>query len=463
MSVPQPSPLTAPPTASDSRSPQDLTQYQVMQVSIRRAPLSLQKRDEQRRKTRERMVRHRLKLKSAPPEQQEASRQRAREARARYREKNRIQLMIMSRARRIEEFGHKFGMVALEAKFEKNLERKRLKIEKKRRKGRISAPGKPISNKRRREAELSSDEEDPVDAPLRPPRNEQHQCKRKRRPPPSDEEDPTDTPLRPPRNERQQRSSGSSSSSSQSARSSNLGQSRPERKIRDSSSDTHHGREVRRQERLTLGRVRRAPGTPTPKGVRDEEEDDEEDESSSSDSSDEDAPISFPSKYQAAPGEVDQAAVNPFRMVIRNRRLGVEITDRGMGDARTANGTVEATFQPLASANITMTVAARVADEHRFYLCLNQSCEYEYTLDGVRFDVAADATFIVRAVRPLNRRTDCIEVKVPVLERNIARDTVSIPRKSRPVRNTDSARRRGWGRTRGRTKSGAARARKEKF
>ncbi|KAJ7429224.1 hypothetical protein B0H11DRAFT_1945579 [Mycena galericulata] len=275
-SVRQPSP----PTAPDSRSPPDLTQYQLM----------LQKRDEQRRKTRERMVRHRLKLKSAPPEQQEASRQRAREARARYREKNRIQLMIMSRARRIEEFGHKYGMVALEAKFEKSLERKRLKIEKKRRKGRISAPGKPISNKRQRDAEPSSDEEDPIDAPLRPPRNAPHQRKHKRRLHPSDEEDPTDTPLAPPRNERHQRS-GSSSSSSQSAHSSDLGRSRPERKIRDSSSDTHHGqRGVRRQERLTLGPVRRAPGTPTPKGVRDEEEDDE----SSSDSSGMDAPISFP-------------------------------------------------------------------------------------------------------------------------------------------------------------------------
>ncbi|KAJ7893920.1 hypothetical protein B0H14DRAFT_2559544 [Mycena olivaceomarginata] len=59
------------------------------------------KLEEQRVKTRARMARYRLNLKSVPPEKQEASKQRAREARARYRDRNQPDLLAAARCKRM--------------------------------------------------------------------------------------------------------------------------------------------------------------------------------------------------------------------------------------------------------------------------------------------------------------------------------------------------------------------------
>ncbi|KAJ6450234.1 hypothetical protein C8R47DRAFT_1230346 [Mycena vitilis] len=88
-------------------------------------------------------VRYRLRLKSAPPQEREASLQRAREARARYREKNRSQLLTTARCKRIGEFGRKYGLAAFEAKIERRIARKYAKAERRRRKSRVQAKGKP--------------------------------------------------------------------------------------------------------------------------------------------------------------------------------------------------------------------------------------------------------------------------------------------------------------------------------
>ncbi|KAJ7506187.1 hypothetical protein B0H11DRAFT_1904082 [Mycena galericulata] len=108
------------------------------------------KRAEQREKGRVRMARHRLKLKSASVEEQEANRQRAREARARYRE---------------NDFASKFGYLAYEAKIERRLERAHARNEKKRRKSRLQALGKPKPSNFRR-AVSSEDDRDRSDTEL---------------------------------------------------------------------------------------------------------------------------------------------------------------------------------------------------------------------------------------------------------------------------------------------------------
>ncbi|KAJ7431199.1 hypothetical protein B0H11DRAFT_1941969 [Mycena galericulata] len=203
-----------PPSQMDG-SNVGLTNYEFMQRKIA----------EQREKTRHRMTQYRLRLKSAPPEAQEATRQRAREARARYREKNRLALINAARCHRKEyvnstpphpplpslaialtasEFERTHGTLAANAKAERRLERQRLRIERTRRKGRLQAAGKPKSRKRVTRTESSSSEDNQSDeertAPNPPPafrkRALSTNTSQRVSPPASSDED--NTPLVPP-------------------------------------------------------------------------------------------------------------------------------------------------------------------------------------------------------------------------------------------------------------------------
>ncbi|KAJ7026090.1 hypothetical protein C8F04DRAFT_1190896 [Mycena alexandri] len=118
------------------------------------------KKQEAREKTRVRMARYRLKLKSAPAEEQEASKVRAREARARYREKNRTDMLASARCKRIEEFGNKYGLLAFEAKLRRSFEKKCLKFERRRRKGRphVKKHALPVA-----QSDADDDEDDDED------------------------------------------------------------------------------------------------------------------------------------------------------------------------------------------------------------------------------------------------------------------------------------------------------------
>ncbi|KAJ7173530.1 hypothetical protein C8R46DRAFT_1031830 [Mycena filopes] len=97
-----------------------LTQHELLLVKIQE-----RKRDQARAKTRERMVRYRMRLKSAPPEEQEATKKRAR-----YRAK---------------EFGNKFGLLAFEAKLRRRYERKQEKLERQRRRTRRPTRPQPVA------------------------------------------------------------------------------------------------------------------------------------------------------------------------------------------------------------------------------------------------------------------------------------------------------------------------------
>ncbi|KAJ7511249.1 hypothetical protein B0H11DRAFT_2215088 [Mycena galericulata] len=313
---------TSPLLGADSQDTRSLTQYQLM----------VQKRDEQRRKTRERMVRYAADP-TFMPTLDLATEQASLETQVSptggtggESAANRIQLMVMSRARRIEEFGHKYGMIALEEKFQRSLERKQLKIDKIRRKSRIAASGKPVSNKRRREPDTSSsDEAGAADPPCRPHRHKRHHRVPRRAEVSFDEEEGVQALQRHVRRRAEEvsdaheagqasyhkrrpraatlsssssggtssssRGGTSSSSSSPEERDPDAGPSRPARHLQDSSSDAPGSRRWQRRQ-STLGRVRRARGTPTP-GV----EYDKEGEDSSSDSSDADAPIPFPYRF----------------------------------------------------------------------------------------------------------------------------------------------------------------------
>ncbi|KAJ7928682.1 hypothetical protein B0H13DRAFT_1860255 [Mycena leptocephala] len=84
-------------------------------------------------------LRYRLRLKSAPAEEQEAATQRAREARARYRDKNREHLKDLARCQRIVDFGKKHGMLVYEQKLQQRLARRRLRSERPRRRSTAKA------------------------------------------------------------------------------------------------------------------------------------------------------------------------------------------------------------------------------------------------------------------------------------------------------------------------------------
>ncbi|KAJ7715851.1 hypothetical protein DFH07DRAFT_974075 [Mycena maculata] len=220
---------------------------------------------------------YRERLKTAPAEEQEARRQRAREACVRYRAKNRIQLMVMTRARRIQDFGSKYGLVAFERKMEDKIQCRLRRQETRRRKGRHSTPPTTVTWKRCQHHSESSGED--ITPSKKRPRTHVPTKRRCRRDPESalssfdDEAHHAPTPSVPKKARPSKPTRVAAPDSSDEDEPTRLGTAAP------TSTSIHRGAASARtqesswgngarQGKPLLGRVRRAPGSPSPRGSR---------------------------------------------------------------------------------------------------------------------------------------------------------------------------------------------------